>query len=215
MIEFSTLYPRVLRHAPGCPIMTVLATLREGAIEFCERTQVWKRDVSYIKLAKNVRHFELSPPDDSEVITVSSVKYDGVTIDPQSTEWLDRWVADWQNKSGNQPEYYFITLQDDIMRVNIYPKPSETLSEFITCKLVLRPTVDSLGMDSEIFARYRSILVAGALRELLSINGKSWTDHKLAKKFHNQFESGVSLGSSDSLRSFTNTNLVVQPVSIM
>lgn len=210
MTDFLTLAGRIKRHASACPTPTILAAIREAAIELCERGRVWKEEEDYIVAPGSIRDFSVTPPTNAEIISVEQVKYNSLNVPPISKSWLDKnWVG-WEKEESNVPRYYYLAPDDDGFTVSIVPKPSETLTG-ISCELILRPSYDAAGMGTGILSRYRAALVAGALKEILSIADKPWTNFDLAKKNNYLFENGVASAISDNLKSFTNQSLEVNP----
>lgn len=212
MTEFSALYSRVLRHAAGCPSPVMLSALREAAIDICERGRVWSQSEDYLILAKGLNSIDLSSPDESEIIDVISITYDSYQITPKSIGWLDKNYLGWRTEETNIPKHYYLSIEEDGVVVNIVPKASETIKG-IGLRVILRPTDIATGFDTGLFARYKTILVNGALKEILAINKKPWTDHRLSDKYSKRFEDGIAQVLGDNLKSFTSQSLRVNPVN--
>lgn len=171
MSDFSPFFPAIYQRAQGVSEVAASQAIRDAAIEFCERTRLWKVDVS---LSMDAATKAFVPPTDSVLHDIEYARFDGYTIEPKSTQWLDDHVYGWRAGVSGQPQYLTQTLQDTF---TVVPYTS-TGTLIVSARL--RPSETATTLPDFIANRYRQIIQYGALARLLLLPGQPFMNPDMA-----------------------------------
>lgn len=159
--------PYVLPDVIGCPMPVVDQAIVSAAIEFCERTYVWRHTPATVAAVEATTSYAFVTPTGAKVERVQAAWLDGIPLKVRNaTDMLG--VADWLTKTGT-PEY-LVALDDSNWR--LYPLGGGDVDMLVT----LKPTRDATTIDSDIFEAHVESIAAGALARLQKKAGKPWSD---------------------------------------
>ena len=166
--------------APGVPDQTAYKHIRNAAIEFCERTRLWKFEDSYDISADDCE--EISTISGSILHDVEALLFNGNQLLPKATTDLDRLMPGWRtNESGSAlPQYY---TQIDQGTLKIVPAMAGTL--YICIRL--KPSQDAMDLPDFIANEYREVIGWGALARILTMPGQSFSNPDLASFYLARF----------------------------
>lgn len=161
--EFS---PYVLPFVIGCPMPVMIQHVRLAAIDFCRKTQCFKRDL-VPKATDGTVILVMEPPAETQIRQVKAV-----TVG-------DR--GDWPILGAPQGENFVRTkhpadfcFTPDNRNLHIYAlQPSGTL---VTVSAALAPTLLATDLEDALFNEYAQDIAEGAIASIKSVPGQGFTD---------------------------------------
>lgn len=170
-MKWEKLLPDIRRHAPGVPDFIAEEAIRESAIRFCQKTDVYKRE-ERVTLSPNVDSYRLSVPNAYEVNHVIDVfNANGRRLDAVSYERL-REVQ--ERLQPGVPRFYG---GFDNVRVQFAPLPKEAYQYLVIFSV--KPTDSATAIPDEIGLEHSDAIAHGALARLLA-QPEEWRDLQLA-----------------------------------
>jgi hypothetical protein len=97
--------------------------------------------------------------------------------------------------------------QQDQGNLILYPNPNKAYPNGLRLKLVVRPSWESTGVTDWIGRRFIQEIANGALAQLMSQVGKSWSNPEAAAQYQRMFEASKTRATIDAYRSFTRSSL--------
>lgn len=177
-VIWDTFYPYVQPHVPGCPEITIKLHLQEAAVDFCERSAVWRFDIEQDFTAKTLSDYEIFVPDNSLLENILVLYLGGVPLKKVVDSHHFR-----SSQSGlGRPRAYSL-YQDASIR--FYPTPDDKYT--FDGVGVAKPTLDATGVEDFIYNTHGRAIACGALGKLLNIPGKEWTNPDLASYYTMKF----------------------------
>jgi len=170
--SWSTFFPYIQPHVPGCPEMTIELHLQEAAVDFCERSSAWRVDFDDGFTVRGISDYEVGVPNRTLLENVLHLSVDGRPL---------RKAADthtFTNASG-EPDAFSI-YQDTMVR--FYPTPDGKYAFKATG--VLKPSLGATGVEDFLYNTHGRAIAFGALGKLLNIPGKEWTNPELAAYYN-------------------------------
>lgn len=174
-IAWTEFYPLVLSQVPLCPKPMVLKAIRDSAIQFCERTNVWKDTQEYPVGTDADYMFE----NDSVAVVwrVDEAKIvDGADLDIVSPEVADERYSGWRDGSvtGN-PAVLTQTSEEYFTLV-----PAPTTDVVLHLGVSLKPAKASTYTERFLLNNHEEAIVAGALARLMGMPNKPWSSNAAA-----------------------------------
>ena len=171
--------PLILPRAPGCPEPIAFDAIRQAAIEFCERTRIW-RDTDQFMADE---FGDIFAPAQSVVYQIEDARFDGRRLTPIGVQDLNGMYpdCDWTTKTGEQPQYV-TQLHPDTIKV----VPS--MSGMVTLTMLLKPTNNAQELPDFIFDQYARTIADGALAEILMIPGQPYTNPQGGAMYSQRFQ---------------------------
>lgn len=200
-VAWSTFYPDVLVHVPGCPLPLVDHHLRAATIDLCQRSKRLKFDMPAFDTIADQPTYALDPGTGMETVLILDAAVDGKLIDPATRAELSIG-DDWSTETG-QPTKYLMDGDDETVR--LWKIPDGVYS--VTLTLAIKPSESATGVEQWFADRYRRTIARGALAELLSLPKRQWTDVQMAAIRLEQFEAGVRSAEAQGLRDGTGAPL--------
>ena len=182
-VALDTFLPEIRPWAPGVPDPTAFKSLRGAAIEFCERTRLWKYESTTAVLAANPATSNISTPTDSAVHDIEVSLFDGNELDPKATRDLDAILPGWRTGGigTSNPQYVTQIAQDTLTLV---PAPYADGTLYLCLRL--KPSQTALTLP-DFMANYAECLGWGALGRLLTVPGQSYSNPELATYYTQRF----------------------------
>jgi hypothetical protein len=180
MSSLDTFLGNVRPWAPGVPDPTAYKNIRLAAIEFCERTRLWRYEDEYdVTEADCIGG--VSTPSGSVLHDIEVVLFDGNEILPKATRDLDRLEKGWRTGAlGSGLPRYYTQIEESMLR--IVPAYAGTL---YLC-LRLKPSQTSTDLP-DFMDNYRECIGWGALGRLLSVPGQPYSNPELASFYMGRF----------------------------
>lgn len=177
-------------HLMAAPRSLVELSLRQAAIEFCERTKAWRHIITSTVTAQGAT---TAAPQYSAIHEIESATLNGQPLTPVSyTEILPDELSGEQDQG--QPRYI---TQSTPNEVQIYPFATGALR----MSVILKPRAGQLfGTDASdpmhdaynvvpdfLLTQHGETIAYGALARMFIIPGETWTDPDRANYYRSQF----------------------------
>lgn len=216
MSTFDPFLPKVMQVAAGAPEPLIIDALRAAAIEFCERTRLWRDELTCDADTNPVQVVphdvtpdanKLTLPADSELFQVDRIFFDDRELDPKDVPWLDDKYPLWRTGADDTgvPQYVTQLELDTLFLV-----PSFTTGE-VRAFLWLKPTEGAATLPDFLAAKYREVIAWGALGRLLAIDKQPFSNPNLAVYYADKFNSKLSELSSAGSKGQQRAPLRVKP----
>jgi hypothetical protein len=167
-------------YAPGCAIPTAYSAIRDAAIEFCERTRLWRYEDEFAVSADEAEC--IATPVGSVLLDIERAWFDGARLTPATVDLLDKHMDGWRDGSlTGQPQYI---SQIELNTLRLIPAQAGT----VKLSLWLKPSQDCLDLPDFLADQYREVIAHGALGRLLMMPGQPYTNADLGAGFLASFE---------------------------
>lgn len=178
-------------YAPGCPDPTMYFALRQSAIEFCERTRMWRYEDEFAVAAEDCE--AITAPSGSEIHEIEAVFFNGNKLTAATTSWLDEHMRGWRaGLVSGYPKYVTQSRPDTI---SIVPRMAGTLALHV----FLKPSQDAEELPDWMADKYRAVISHGALGHILLIPNQSFTNPELGGVFGSSFQAKIDKLSAKGL----------------
>ena len=169
--------------APGVPDPTAFKALRGAAIEFCERTKLWKFESTTAVLSTDPATSTITTPADSTVFDIEVAEFDGVELIPKATRDLDDIMHGWRTGlvGAGQPRYI---TQIEQNKLTLVPQAYADGSLYLCLRL--KPSQTAMTMP-DFMRDYAEVIGWGALSRLLTVPGQSFSNPALAAEYLAKF----------------------------
>ncbi len=205
---WSDFFNWVLPHVPGCAQTVAEDAIREAAIDFCDSTLIWRRELSIDSVAGGNGTYDLVAPmaaqySDGNVIQTTSIvdaKFNGVRIFAKTDDELKAlFGSDWDSHTGTP--LYFNMVDENTAR--LAPIPTSAIVGGIWLKVAVIPMQEAAEVDEFLWVNYRQEICAGALAELQKSPRKPYTN--LAQGAENQryYDGAVHDAASGKKNNYT------------
>lgn len=175
MKDFESLLPHILQFAPGCAAPTAYFGIRQAAIDFCERTRLWRYADDF-----DITGTEdecITTPYGSVVHEIELVQWNGIDLEPKPLSWLDTHRHGWRtDTSSGQPAFVTQTAPDTLRIV-----PGQ--AGHLTLNLWLKPSDDATELPDFMIDSHRKTLAAGALAYILAMPNQPFSSDARANAF--------------------------------
>ena len=183
MSSLDSFLSEVRPWAPGVPDTTAYKSLRGAAIEFCERTKLWKYESTTAVLSTDPATSTVVTPADSVLFDLEVALFDGSELIPKATRDLDDLVPGWRtgDLGTGQPQYITQIGQNTLTLV-----PQTAIDGSLYLCLRLKPSQTALTLP-DFLSDYAECLGWGALGRILTVPGQSYSNPELATYYTARF----------------------------
>lgn len=188
MKDLDDFLPGILPYAPGCASPTAYFGIRQAAIEFCERTRLWRSEDSFDVTPENCD--AIMAPYGAVIHEIEHASFNGQPLKPKSTQWLDDHENGWRLPSYTGNPGYITQLAPGT--VMIVPRGEGTL----TLHLWLKPSQDCTELPDFLLDEYREVIAMGALGRILLIPNQSFTNVEMGAAFAGMFAAKLDARST-------------------
>lgn len=176
---WSTFYPYIQPHLPGCPEIVMESSLQEAAAKFLERSEVWRFEIEKDFATKNVADYPIFIPTKEAILeNIYELILDGQPV----SRVADKHVSSTRFTENGRPSCYTI-FQDTSIR--LYPTPDKRYT--YSGWGVLKTKLSATGVEDWVFESHGRCISYGALAQLASIPGKEWTNLELSMYYRQRF----------------------------
>lgn len=199
---------RVLLEVPGCPVFSIAQCIKDAAIEFCLKTDIWIQPLEDSILPANTNEIDLSPPTGAEINHVLGLYRNRGTPSSPSYERLSPVTpVDIIMNSGRGPARCYTMNDSDTITVAPTPEVSETLYVLYS----LKPSQSSTSIPDFIANENSETLIKGALYRLQIQPEKVWSDPNRANINKSLFDKALGLAIRKSKHGYAGGPLTVAP----
>lgn len=197
---WSSFYPIVQPHVPGCPEVVIDEHLQEAASVFCARSEVWRQPIEFGTTTAGVSTYGVDTPLRAVVENVPYVYLDGSLLRRSN----DVYVEEYSDQGDGKPVSYTVYSGDQL---KFFPTPDGVYT--YRGLAVLRPKTDATGVEDFIYQNHRRAIACGAIASLTIIPNKEWTNPELAAFYAAKFLKDTDDAKGRDIR---RTNLRVRGV---
>ena len=174
--DISNYLSEILPYAIGVPHPTAIKAIRNAAIDFCERTKLWKYESTTAVLATDPATSSLITPTDSAVFDIEVALFNGFELMPKAPRDLDVTQRGWRTGDLGLGNPTYIT-QINQNTMTIVPQSSDDGSLYLCLRLKPSQTAATLP---DFLIDYAECIGWGALGRVLSIPAQPYTNPSLA-----------------------------------
>lgn len=183
MKDLDAFLPGILPFAPGCATPTAYFGIRQAAIEFCERTRLWRSEDEFDVTLEGCE--AVMSPEGSVILEFEKALFNDQPLIPKTTLWLDNNENGWRSGAlTGRPRYISQTAPDT---VSLVPRQAGRLKMY----LWLKPSQDCTELPDFMADKYRETIAFGALARILIIPNQSFTNVEMAGAFGQMFENRI------------------------
>lgn len=181
MSTLDSFLPHVRPWAPGVPDPTAYKAIRQAAIEFCERTRLWKYEDDF-DVTEEDCNSGIFAPNGSILHDIEVVLFDGRELFPAVPRDLDRLEKGWRTGQlgSGLPKYY---SQIGLNNLRLVP----AFAGHVYLCLRLKPAKDCKDLPDFIGNEFSEVIGWGALSRILTVPGQSYSNPELAVFYGNKF----------------------------
>ena len=196
----------------GCDIITLQNALRFTLIDFCDKTWILQKGITYTVDTEDIDSdmFESIVINtkgyfkDHRPFSIAEFKVNGQDWDLKYTEIVnDTNYLEHIKGSGSKVYEIFSTYS-----IRLAPF---TTSDEIYIKPVFKPLVDCTEVDDRLFNDWIEVIAAGTKWRLLDLPGKAWTNHPAANRWERIYRSKISDARRMVVKHFTGKSGTVNP----
>lgn len=181
MSTLDTFLSYVRPWAPGVPDPTAYKAIRAAAIEFCERTRLWKYEDDFDVTVEDCNS-GIFTPNGSQLHDIEVILFNGRELAPKATRDLDRLVPDWRlSTAATGLPSYFTQIDQNTLRI------VPAMAGHLYLCVRLKPAQDAMDLPDFIANEYRETIGWGALGRILTIPGQSYTNPELGAFYAGKF----------------------------
>jgi len=166
-------------YAPGVAIPTAYFAIRQAAIEFCERTRLWRYEDDFT-IGPDAE--AICTPYGSVLLDIERVNFNGDPLVPQTAAWLDERIKGWRTGEVSGVPQYFSQIELNTLR--IAPSANGT----VNISVWLKPSQDCQDLPDFLADQYREVIAHGALGRILMMPSQPFTNGDLGAGFLSSFE---------------------------
>ena len=198
-VSFNLWFGEVLNDVPGVPQNVAFNAIRNAAIEFCEKSWVYRVTLDPIDIVADTAEYALSPGAGLKPAKVIRAWHDDVEIFPQTTQELSLRYAQWTTEEGT-PQWFTQRKPESVILV---PIPTAALTDGLDIELAIKPARSSTGILDEIYEKYLEEIAYGAKFKLFAMKSKPWSDATLAAGWRAAFDEACGTARVTAAKGFT------------
>ena len=193
MKPFSDFYRFIKPGCIGAPEPLIDSCILKSAIEFCERTRMWRE----VKTVKATGNDPIPAPANSAILKLEEARVDGRRLEPIAVVVLgDMYPGqDWMTLDHSDPCYITQMTPNSMMLI---PSPAETVD--VELVMQLKPSQSTELLPDFIYDLYQQVISDGALAEILATPGQSYTNPGMAGVYSARFQQKLDALSILSVR---------------
>lgn len=199
--------PEVRFEIGECLPLLAEHNIRNAAIEFCERSEVWIYEHDSQALVNGQSTYDFYPLDGAAVVMVREAWLDDGQLVASGPDALSDTYGNWMTETGTP---IFFTQLDE-KGIRLVPSPLDyTTLPTLRMTLALKPTRDATGVDEAIYQQWAEVIGYGAKARLQGMVGESWSNQAKAEDNARKFNNGIAIARAKVDKGFTRANLVAK-----
>jgi len=182
--DLDAFMPAIRPYAPGCANVTAFAAIRLAAIEFCERTKLWRWEDDFDILANDCE--QITTPYGSVLHEIDKVLFDGNELERATPSWLDAVEPGW--RTGSLTGIPNFVTQTEMNTIRLVPGQDGHVNIYVW----LKPSADAKQLPDFLSDQYREVIAAGALARLLAQPNQPYTNMTNSSGYAVLFEAKIT-----------------------
>lgn len=204
MVPVSAFLSRLLPHVLGCPEPLAQQALVDAAISFCDQTLVIQNELEPVDVVAGTNLYELDLPSHTRVAQIMRVRF--------GERWLGAAPAQGRRElegMTGMPAYFFTQVVDELLTLQLYPKPDKDLPAGLAVRVALSPTRTATQFPSVLFDEWADVIVDMARAAIHDTPGQSFTSEAKAVVLQQKTRHRVSVARIESMRGRVASSLSV------
>jgi hypothetical protein len=203
-MKYSDFSQYIRPEVQGCPDYMIERAVRDSAIDFCKRTDVYMVEPEFVTVIRGVNEYQVSLPTGTELNHIIDIYDDKINLKAVSyTELLSRLGNEAERGT---PRYY---AQRDNTDFYLAPIPNDGKS--LRVLYSVKPTASSTSIPDTIGKEHRETISHGALYRLQMMSGQSWANPNAAGDNKVLFEREVGRSVRTTKYGFSGGSLTCRP----
>jgi hypothetical protein len=183
-MKYSDFSLYVRPEVQGAPDFVIERAVRDSAIDFCARTDIYIPEPEFITTIAGLNEYAVSLPTGTELNHILDIFNDKSALKPISYSQLLLRLGD-ETTTGT-PAYY---AQRDNLDFYLAPIPAEADSFRVLYSV--KPTSTSTSIPDSVGKEHREAITHGALYRLQMMSGQPWSNPNAAGMNKQLFERSV------------------------
>ncbi len=171
-VTWKSFFPYILPHIDGCPSLLLEQALRSSAIEFCEKSLIWRQPALGVTVYEDEPCYSFGAPEGARVIQATEVYINDMKLMQTSLHDLTVYEPEWRFRKSTVPTQYFMNDAQSIQLVGV---PTEDIPESLDIYVALKPSRDSKICPEFLLEDWGEVIAAGAMVRLLQMPNKPWS----------------------------------------
>lgn len=180
MAAVSSFLRFVLPSAPTALELAVERYLVDSAIDLCRETGIWRETLPLADVTANDPLVTLTVPENSQVLQITDLYFDGQHIDPIPPDALPKQGDHWFDKTSALPHGYFSTVSGV---VTLVPAPEADRTAVVRASVKLAPSRNAITLPDFLLERFPEVVAMGALKRLAMEPGQAYSDPNKAQTY--------------------------------
>ena len=183
-MKYSDFALYVRPEAQGAPDFVIERAVRDSAIDFCARTDIYMPEPEFITVISGLNEYAVSLPTGTELNHILDIFKDKSALTPISYNQLLLRLGD-ETTTGS-PAYY---AQRDNSDTYLAPIPAS--SDSIRVLYSVKPSSTSTSIPDSVGKEHRETISHGALYRLQMMASQPWSNPNSAANNKQLFERGL------------------------
>ena len=183
-MKYSDLNVYVRPEAQGAPDFIIERAVRDSAIDFCSRSDIYMPEPEFMTVIAGVNEYAVSLPSGTELNHIIDIFKNTTALKPTSYSELLHRLGD-ENTKGS-PQYY---AQRD--NTDFYLAPIPAAAATIRVMYSVKPTSTSSSIPDTVGKEHKELIAHGALYRLQMMSSQSWSNPNAAGVNKQLFERSV------------------------
>lgn len=188
---------KITPYVPNLAYPAFLNAVRDAAIDFCERSEIWRESLDRIDVVADEESVDLAVPAAlyAEIVGIGNVKYKEAdaadtqfrNLDPYSKiqENLSSYGS-WEFQTSTQPNGHY--LGEDKTTLYFYKIPTVESLLGLLVEVILKPDKTCTTLPDLLWNNWEQAIADGAKGILLGQNAQPWFNPQLAGVWMSAFE---------------------------
>ena len=184
--EWEAFLSEVTPQCAGVPYVTAENALRNAAVEFCQKSTIWRLPLTAVDVAVDTQEYDLSAnaslPSYGQIVVPTYVEFDGTAIAALSSDQADAISPQWR-ESQIPMRYHMIEPHTLFLTW----KPDAAVTGGLKIRVALKPTPTANEMEDWVYNDWREQIALGAIARLREIPNQPWSNYDRAQGDRNRF----------------------------
>lgn len=186
-MTFEDFLPYVAPSVNACPTIVAIHNIRQAAIEYCEKAQVWRERMDTLLADGISTRYALPIDDQTEISKLLNVT---VGISGRQPDGYDI-VKPMDGRDSQRLQTCERVVWTDNRR-DIYLNPMPVEGAEIEVHVSLKPSQNAFSFPDDLFGHHVEHIAAGALARLFKIAKTDWYDPALSVDKSREFMAAIN-----------------------
>tara|TARA_R100000388_G_scaffold90202_1_gene71447 strand:+ start:1199 stop:1822 length:624 start_codon:yes stop_codon:yes gene_type:complete len=203
-MKFSDFNIFIRPEVQGCPDFLIERAVRDSAVDFCARTDVFTVEPENIIVVAGVNEYSVSLPSGTELNHIIDIYNDQQALQPVGYSELEM-------RLGNETERAVPRFYAQRDNTDIYLAPIPDAKKTLKVVFSVKPTSTSTSIPDTIGRENREAITHGALYRLQMMSGQPFSNVGAAQMNNQLFEKAVGRTARQVKYGFAGGTLTCKP----